>query len=200
MKKLLLVLMAVVLFTACKKEPVEVAGGVTYYFNKYQGDKPDTGAKIYLTKINIDTLVTALSCGQTELLLSQTKEAQEATRELKGTEYYDESVYLAGEDNIKQLQLELTNIAGKYKMDKDTLALRAYLMRNRIFNDKNTVTATVDATGRYSLKIEPGKYNVIAVSNGRNDLNLLESSGSMLIETIEVKDKTGANKDFRFGL
>lgn len=181
-----------------KNKLVDVSGVVTYYFNEYQGDKPDIGAKIYITKKNIDTLMLGLFCARTERLITTIK--RDKNNNLNDVEYYNELANIERDKSIESLQASINRITDEYKMNKDSLLNEAWFLYRRISDDENTFSTTVDAVGRYQLKVTPGKYNIIVISKGRQDLNFLELRGKMIIETLEVKDKIETNKDFRFDL
>ncbi|MFA7082352.1 MAG: hypothetical protein WC135_07045 [Bacteroidales bacterium] len=200
MKKLILLLAVVFLFTSCKKEPVEVSGVITYYVNEYEGDKPDVGAEVYFTKINIDTIVDASIYLGKEELLATIIENVKSVEALKGTKSYNENNLLESQKEIKKIQLSLTEITNKYKMDKDALMDKAYFALTTILKDEKTMSVVADGSGRYSLKVAPEAYNLIVISKGKKGLNLLEIKGKIITLAIELKNKEAFNKDFRFTL
>lgn len=183
MKKtnVLLILFFVSLIVSCKQEPGTIKGVVTYYFNDYQGYKPDIGAKVFVTKINCDTIKEYLSVSKDVAFVDELN----AIRGIKShfSDYLSKIKYYA-KDSIEYDKKEKLANAQFFNATKSVV--------NEIYK------TSVDGTGRYSIDVPPGEYNVIVVSSGRQNLNLLEINGNIKIERTFVKSKITSNTDVVF--
>ncbi len=180
---------------SCKQEPGSVTGVVSFFFNKYQGYKPDIGAKVYITLENCDSIDEYLR-------------ASDAKERIELYKYYIEEFKSYGEKENKQTIDDLNksikeNLAIVNNYAKDTIMFKqneekAYNILYRIITNKNTYKTTVDGIGNFSIDVPPGKYNVLIVSAGRTKANLLEINGQIIIRKIEVKTKAKTNIDVKF--
>lgn len=197
MKKILLVSMIAILAVSCKQEPGTVTGVVTFFFNEYQGYKPDIGAKVYITSENCDSIDNYLSAFQ-------------AKERIQLYNYYIEEYKTIGEsenkesidDLYKSIESEQKTL-NNYAKDSTVFKLneeKAFLKFNKITTNKDIYKTTVDGSGNFTIDVPPGKYNVIIVSVGRTKVNLLEHSGQILIKAIEVKSKEKTSVDAKFEL
>jgi hypothetical protein len=81
---------------------------------------------------------------------------------------------------------ELFNATTPEKFKAIDAGATAYLLR--IKKDPNTLTATVDATGNYSVALAPGRYEIIIQSIGISSYDsTLEKTGVLYTYFIEVK-------------
>lgn len=195
MKKIFLISAIALLAISCKQEPGTVTGVVSYFFNKYQGYKPDIGAKVYVTLENCDSIDDYLR-------------ASEAKANIELNKYYLDEFKSYGEKENKQTIDDLNKtIASELEIvnnyAKDTIAFKqneekAYSILNRITTNKETYKTTVDGVGNFTIDVPPGKYNVLIISVGRTRVNLLEVGGQVIIKSIEVKSKAKTNIDVKF--
>jgi len=195
MKKILLISMIALMAVSCKQEPGTVTGVVSFFFNKYQGYKPDIGAKVYVTLENCDSIDDYLR-------------ASEAKASIELDKYYLEEFKSYGEKENKQtiddLNKSITNkqeIVNNYAKDTTTFKQneeKAYLILIKIKTNKDTYETTVDGVGNFTIDVPPGKYNVLIISVGRTKVNLLEVDGQLIIKSTEVKSKAKTNIDVKF--
>ena len=209
MKKLVLVLaIGLIAFVSysCKREPVEVTGVVTYFFNKAQGDKADIGAKVYLIEGKIDTLSKALQISHFREDIEKAEMSLEDQEVAKNSEYpsvrsyYSEDIVAFSKQTIEDSKEAIKTLLADFKMSEVSLIMKAYSQKSRFLSalNKEVLSSSVDATGRYALKVPKGKYTLVIVSNNREGSGLLEIEGKMFIEEIEIKEPL--QKDVRFGL
>jgi hypothetical protein len=159
----------------------ELKGVVTYYFNQNYGDKPDIGAKIYVRQA--DT---------TNGMRSVINQYQRA-RVCRSLIEYKTQI----ESCTKTLQELNADTDEKFsaldsKVSKDMLQLDIF--------DKSVIKVTADGNGSYSLKLNPGLYELVIVSKGRKGLTVAEALGK--IEQKYFRIEAGESKvvDVRFPL
>lgn len=155
-----------------------IKGVVTYFFNKYQGDKPDLGAQVWL--------------------IDSTK-ANGYNQPLSDTFYYGyfyRNLY-AGARKVPNDVKEQIKKWGVEK-DEDFKSIDERAMRNflNIENNPNLLRTTVDATGRYSFEVQPGTYYIIIKSKGRNGLSITEINGKFYSDKIILI--SGQTKDHSY--
>jgi hypothetical protein len=183
----------VIIFSSCTKDPGKINGVATFFFNKYQGYKPDIGAKVYVTKLNCDSIKDFLFA---EEINSSIEFDKSMIKEYK-------SMSLSGiedlENQLKDSQIRLN----KYAKDSADFRVKEVGISGSLFairTDKNTLKTTVDGVGNYSIEVPPGDYYVIFISSGRKKSNMLESSGNIIVESVKVESKKTANVDAKFEL
>ena len=179
-----------------------VKGVVTYFFNKYQGDKPDLGAKAYLidpkqatlnTK-SIDSFINGkiyirlyneyVDMALTYETMLKKYEGKKRYREEyeEAKKNYDDRVKYRDEffSKMKYYGVETT--------EKFTaLDRRVFEMLLKINNNSTSMT-TIDATGSYSFTTKPGDYYIYIVSKNRTGINLTEISGKIYFKEITLND------------
>jgi len=193
MKRILLISMIALMAISCKQEPGTVTGVVSFFFNKYQGYKPDIGAKVYVTLEDCNSINDYLH-------------AYEAKTTIELDKYYLEEFKSYGEnkqtiDDLKKTISTEQEVLNSYAKDTTTFEQneeKTYNILNRITINKNTYKTTVDGVGNFTIDIPPGKYNVLIISVGRTKVNLLEVGGQIIINSIEVKSKEKTNIDVKF--
>jgi len=149
MKKLLFYLLFTPLFSlAQEKSSATIKGVVTYYFNSYQGDKPDLGAKIYI----VDS--------------SKFKE-------------YDEDL---------SFKYDLAKIKKTSPEDPDFKQIdeRLYTVLYRLEQSAETLSATVDAVGNYSISAPAGTYYLLIQSKGRTGITVTEVKGNIYLTKVRL--------------
>jgi len=124
-----------------------LTGVVTYFFNDNYGDKPDVGAKIIVCKYK-----------EGESFLKQFREYNTARH------YRVMMSYLKKNDTKRHEYLQKLADMGIYtdedfdKLDKDT---SSGLINLTVTESSNFKNLTVDGTGKYSIQLPVGKYEVI---------------------------------------
>ena len=188
-----------------------VSGVITYYFNEYQGNKPDIGSsvtlidsakvknfnfklyenyhygknynKYYFSALEIyDRYQVALK--RTE---GKKKFAEENERFKKGMED-------AKKDMDKHMeQIVLYQSETPEKSAKISTDLYMQLLKL----DDDLPKKTVDANGNYSLNIKPGVYYVLIKSKNRTSkYDILEGDGKIYIKKIKISEND--NKDISY--
>lgn len=195
MKKILLISIIALMAASCTQEPGTVTGVVSFFFNKYQGYKPDIGAKVYVTLENCDSIDDYLR-------------AYDAKTGIELNKYYIEEFKSYGEkenkETIDDLNKSITykqEILNSYAKDTTTFKQneeKAYRILSKITSNKDTYKTTVDGVGNFTIDVPPGKYNVLIISVGRTKVNLLEVGGQLMIKSTEVKSKAKSNIDVKF--
>lgn len=164
----------------------KIEGVVTYFFNKYQGDKPDLGAQVVVidsaharlfdNKV-IDTF--NLATGYRALL----------------KKFSPEDLVKFG--NIPQTLEKLgADTPEKY----DQLASRALRCYFDIDMNKDAQKTVVDGTGKYSFTVAPGKYFILIKSKGRIGLTPVEVTGRVVAAAKNVKANETVNFSHNFTL
>lgn len=152
MKKILLISVIALIALSCKKEPGTVTGVVTYFFNDYQGYKPDLGAKIYLTTDSCDTI-------NEYLRVCKMKDNLEINKSnLKDIQSYKDENDSDVINGIIKSNLADENLIKKYA--KDTTEFKdkegkAFHSLHRIIDNPDTYNTTVDASGIILLMFHP---------------------------------------------
>lgn len=195
MKRVLLITMIALLAISCKQEPGTVTGVVTYFFNEYQGYKPDIGAEVYLTPENCDSINNYLRVSHAKARIESNK------YNLEEFKSYGEKENKEIIDDLNKLIKSDQEIVNSYT--KDTTIFNqneneAFRKLHIIKTNKDTYKTTVDGVGNFTIDVPPGKYNAIIISVGRTKVNLLEVHGQIIIKSIEVKSKEKTNIDSKF--
>jgi len=195
MKRILFISMIALMAISCKQEPGTVTGVVSFFFNKYQGYKPDIGAKVYVTLEDCNKINDYLHAYEAKTTIELDKyylEEFKSYREKENKQTID--------DLKKTISTEL-KVLNSYAKDTTTFEQneeKAYNILSIITTNKNTYKTTVDGVGNFTLDVPPGKYNVLIISVGRTKVSLLEASGQIIIKSIEVKSKEKTNIDVKF--
>ena len=199
------------MFLSCKKTG-SISGVATYYFNETQGDKPDVGAKVYLTKENVDSVKYLLeayslkddieryklyitSCR--DLIDICEKNINSARRNNDEIQKYRDEISKT-EKEKRDLEAKIEKLETELKegiCDSELDIIGNYM--DIITSDKTKQT-TVDGAGNYSFpQVEIGDYFIIFTSNGIQKPNRL---GNVKIREVKVEPKTNTNEDVRFDL
>ncbi len=217
-KKIILITFAFLLSLKSMSQKSIVSGTVTYFFNDYQGDKPDIGSKVFIfpsTMLNTKTLYDSLV---KEYDLKSIKNSQEyiiSSKKIRLQEYLKHKKKYSAE--IKEIEQEILDYSNRYNSNLDSIKkygfdksektedmdTRFYLSIMPIEVDDNTKltkTTTVDATGRFTIKITPGKYFVFIRSNNRKGLKLSTVSGKCYLKLIDISENDEISIDHKFEL
>jgi len=192
-----------------------VKGVVTYFFNEYQGDKPDLGAKVYLIEkkdasfINkkvIDSFLDGkfyrrlyfdyvrFATTYEEIMKRYEGKKKYKTEYDEAKKKYDD-VVKERDEHFDRMKLFGSETKEKF----DSLDLRVATMISMI-GDKNSSVLTVDATGGYSFNVKSGNYFVYIVSRNRKSLSASEVVGKIFLKEIEVKDNQTIDVSTNFDL
>jgi len=215
MKKLLFVL-SLLIASVSFAQTSSIGGVVTYFFNDYQGDKPDIGAKVYIInkefapdfKIN---LAYNFSRGKTYRNLYATYlnwylEKNEAAKKYEGKkrhkEKYDKLMRVADEYKSKadELYSTLVDIGVETKEKFDALNDSLFKPLVLIRYNENTSVKTIGSTGEFSINVLAGTYYVYIVSNNRKTMNTNEINGNIHVEEITVKENQSKDVSYNFDI
>ncbi|MEA9413724.1 hypothetical protein [Flavobacterium sp. PL02] len=207
MKKLLftILLLNISLFSFSQ---TSISGVVTYYFNQYQGNKPDVGASVIIidstkTKSFDYKLYENYHYGKSyqniyfssqlryEKYLAAFKKTEGKKKYLEDNETFRKGMEDAKKDMENQMkQIALYNHETPEKSAKNSTDLYMQLLKL----DDDLPKRTVDGTGHYNLNINPGVYYIYIKSKNRtNRLDILELDGKIYIKKIKIAENE--NKD-----
>jgi hypothetical protein len=156
-----------------------IKGVVTFFFNKYQGDKPDIGSDVWI----VDSA------------------AEKKYNEKLADSFYYANFYRGLKSSYKSMgqapPQEVLNGIQQFGGNDDDLFKaidsRNYSQFAAVKLNDDTPHSTVDASGTYSFQVKPGVYYVIIKSHNRTGLTMCEISGKMYYAKVKVK--TGQQKD-----
>jgi hypothetical protein len=179
----------------------EVTGVVTYFFNDYQGDKPDLGAMVYLLDsvkaINLnhrtyDTL--SMASLYATMVLSNQKIANDWAA--LGKKKYAEKI-----KKFEDKAAENYETGKKWGIDRiKEIDLRFATMMIKV-TPNDYPNKTVDASGTYKFSnVEPGTYYIYMISNGRKGMLVSNIRGKIFLKKILVKDNQSVNVSHNFYL
>lgn len=196
------------IFSLFNYSQTSLSGVISYYFNEYQGNKPDLGASVTLidsAKVkNFDfTLYEKYHYGKFyqkmyfsaleryESYSQAYKKTEGKKKMLEQNETFKKEIEDAQKDmerhqkQIEFYQYETTEKAAKISMN-------LYLQLLKL--DDDLPKKTVDANGNYSLVVKPGIYYVLIKSKNRtNSYDFIESNGKIYIKKIKISENE--NKD-----
>jgi hypothetical protein len=184
----------------------KITGVVTYYFNEYQGDKPDIGASIYVldsTKSDFDyELYNRFNNAQFKrsLLLSYKKMLEE--NESYIATYGNKKKYAASvsskekrnedyKNTIENLTIDLLELNADTEVKFEELdSIHADMMFGATNTDKldNIIKRTVDGAGNYSVEVNPGTYYVFMRSNNRRGITVSQALGKIYCKKLTIKE------------
>lgn len=187
MKKLLLAMFLIPgICKAQTKGTSTIRGVVTFFFNKYQGDKPDIGAEVF-----------ALDSSAANKFNPSTVDS-----------FHYASVYRGISASYKnmnspvpsQVQDELKKYNAEDEQYFKALDLRDYEQFLRVSQAEEVYQAVVDGTGSYSISLPPGAYYVFIKSHGRTSMSVSEYKGMLAFKKIKVKADQSINFSTKFDL
>lgn len=204
MKSIIFVL-TVLLFNFSIAQTSEIRGVVTYFFNEYQGDKPDMGAKVYV----IDSLANPdfdyklfynfdygkSYRGYYSNFINKYEVYDGYAKKYEGKKKYktkyDEYLKLAAENKVfadnALLQMETFGVDTEEKYtnmcSKIFMVFTSFMNPNGVKKE----TRTVDGSGNYSLKLASGTYYVLIKSKNRTGLNIAEMDGDVYSKKVKLK-------------
>lgn len=172
------------LFTFAQTKTCTLHGVVTYYFNEYQGDKPDIGASVAVV---------------------DSANANNFSQALADTFYYA-NFYLGLRTEYKNMnQSEPHDIAKKMSeygiskdADFDSIDHRNGRQTLDLSVNGHSRNTTVDASGNYSMSLPPGTYYILIQSNNRRGRNFTEVTGKLRTRKVRLTDSEEMNFSCKF--
>lgn len=191
-------------YSQCK-----VKGVVSYFFNKYQGDKPDLGAVVYvvdsaLVKNYDENLNHNFSQAKTyktiyenytKLSADLEKNAKVYEKRKRLKTYYDQML-----DKVKEYKKESDDAYEKLKSFNAETDEKFKQLDDSNFSNLIKVTMSnkaketvVDGSGNYEIDLNTGTYYVVIKSKNRNSISTSEAlgktfSGKAILKTGDVKN------------
>jgi hypothetical protein len=164
----------------------KIKGVITYYFNRYQGYKPDLGAVVYAckTKVDIGKCVDIVNEKEIDDFI-KTFYMYNFARILREIMVLDRSLAEKRQETLKKLGADTEE--GWSKLQSQGLKVLWDLEANRIPSEK----ATVGGDGTFSIELPPGNYFVIIKSKNRN------SEDAWKAVKIEGNETVDVSKEFR---
>lgn len=190
-----------------------VSGVITYYFNQYQGNKPDLGASVTLidsAKVkNFDyKLYENFHYGKfyQKMYFSALERFEKYSDAYKKTEgkkkmvEQNETFKKGMEDAKKDIESHMKQIAIYQSETPEKAAkISTDLYMQLLKLDDDLPKKTVDANGNYSLNAKPGVYYVLVKSKNRtSSYDILESSGKIYIKKIKVSENDNKDLSYNF--
>lgn len=192
-----------------------VSGVVTYFYNDYQGNKPDVGARVYLIDTSIVTGFNASTIDTFRLVNS-------TLYMLNNIEYsYNNYVALCkqyeGKKRYKDLYAEYSQKVEFFKEQKEAMRFSLSTLKcasdedfksldKRVWEILNLVTEdnskmrTVDGSGNYSITVKPGTYFVYIKSKNRTAINFSEVMGKIYCKKVKVSEGDVKDVSYNFDL
>ncbi len=161
-------------------QKANLKGVITYFFNNNFGDKPDVGAKIYIRKTD--------TTDEKRSYIYNYERAKVCRDLIKMNEV------------VESCKKTLKEIGVETDIDFDNLNFKVLDEFREMNNNESVKKVTADGNGNYSISVEPGLYEVIYVSKGRNDLTLAEVNGQIDTKIITLKAGDDITKDNRFNM
>ncbi len=211
--KLLFILLFLPFFSIAQK--TELNGVVTYFFNDYQGNKPDIGAKVYLIdsssnpSFDFQAIYDFKYGSFYRYLYSRYLEIEKVNENII-KEYGKKKLYKQIVDDSKLKAEEARSKAkGHYsEMEKygvenkekfDSLDKKCTLMIYKM-EQNNPIIKTVNGIGSYNFNISPGVYYVLIISKNRVAINMTESTGRVYCEKLRIKENESKDISYNFEL
>ncbi|MCU4190077.1 hypothetical protein M9Q43_13020 [Flavobacterium sp. HXWNR29] len=202
-------------FSILSYSQTSVSGVVTYYFNEYQGNKPDLGASVTLidsAKVkNFDyKLYEKFYYGKfyQKMYFSSLERYEKYSAAYKKTEgkkkmaEQSETFKKGMEDAQKDMERHMKELV---KYDSETpekaakISTELYMQLLKL--DDDLPKKTVDANGNYSLNAKPGVYYVLIKSKNRTgSYDILESDGKIYIKKVKISENDNKDVSYNFEL
>lgn len=176
LKKIILILVVITstLITDAQTTTCKVQGVVRYYFNDYQGYKPDLGAEIYIVpKKEKDTIPHYKNWVEYEELINKKISYLKYHEYLPKIEAERFSGYKEAYDSL------ITN--NSFICLSDRIAIEDRLAK---------FTVIIDASGLYSIQLPYGTYYFLFKSKNRTRGSVLEFQNRYYIKEIKIDKPT----------
>lgn len=192
----------------------KISGVITYYFNEYQGNKPDIGASVILIDSSKATnfnykIYENFHYGKAyqKLYFSALERYENYTSilaKLKKGKKYDadrEKMNVGIADAQKDMDKYAKEMA-RYEFDSAEKSAKTGvdLALQLLKLDEDLPKKTVDSNGNYSMNIKPGVYYVYIKSKNRTSLLMPESDGNVYIKKVRIAENTDKDVSHNFEL
>jgi len=189
-----------------------ITGVVTYFFNKYQGNKPDIGAEVFILdsiqnpEFDYDLYLKfhnaqfyrslyssylVLRAQDDELLkFYGNKKRYAAQIEAKEKDRADVQKY------IDEYYAKMIKYDAETKEKFDTIDKTNFDTYYKVIHKDIVTVKAIGANGDYSVRVKPGVYYVFIRSKNRTGLNSSEMLGKIYCKKINIKD--GQSKDVSY--
>jgi len=205
MKTLLLITLCFLFnFIPSFSQNSKIEGVVTYFFNKYQGDKPDIGAKVYL----VDSIQNpdfdfnlykkflkaksnrSMFISYSNLYSSYQELAAKYEGKKRYVNEYNDYIKKRDEDKEEAEKYYKEIINDGVETDEkfgtfDNLTFSSYYPA---IHKDNIIVKTIGANGDYSIPVNHGTYYVFIVSGNRTGLTRSEILGKIYCSKVVVKE------------
>lgn len=201
------------------KDPVEtyfatsiIKGVVTYYFNKYQGDKPDLGATVVVVDSaqvkNFDYQLwknyhfASSYRNIYEMTKTRYDNCSFLYKKSKGSE---KEKYKADMENAQQDLDKYSKELEKYNAETDekfkNIDKELFPTLFQFQNGKEPfIETTIDNNGNYSINVPAGVYYVYIKSKNRKGYTITDVSGKTYIDKVKVAKNQNKNVSHNFTL
>lgn len=203
MKKLILIL--ALLSISLGHSQAKIKGVVTYFFNDYQGNKPDLGATIVVVdtsqvkKFDYQLWNKYKNAKLYRHMYSNYKKIYDGYEHMynetlnKKKRKEENEKYKAQMDDAQKYMNEYSKTLEKYDSETDE---KFKNIDNSLFPmffpfltaEDPFIKTTVDGSGNYSINVKPGVYYVYIKSKNRTGLTVTDALGITYLEKITVKD------------
>jgi hypothetical protein len=161
----------------------ELKGVVTYYFNRNIGDKPDVGSTVIIHKTD------------------SINGSKSAIGDYQNAQLYRSLIALGAKSKDDEYNKKLKELNADTKegfKQLDEKSFKEYLgLKNP---EKKSLELTVDGSGNYSVKLEPGIYEVVIISKGRSGSTMSELLGKIYRKLVTIKSGEVCTLDNSFGV
>lgn len=196
----------------------EIKGVVTYYFNEYQGDKPDLGAKVFVLDSikNPDfnyELMYNFDYGKSyrnyySIFYSRYEEYDVLAKKYEGKkkhkEKFDEYRKYADENKVSAddvfLKMERFGVETEKKFSEMCSAVFDVFLNIETLKKLKAEKITIDANGSYRFELSPGTYYVLIKSKNRKGYNVAEIDGDVYFKKIKLKENESFDVSHNFEL
>lgn len=200
-------------FSLLNYSQTTVSGVVTYYFNQYQGNKPDLGASVTLidsaTIKNFDyNLYEKFHYGKfyQKMYFSALERYERYAEAYKKTEGKKKMVeqnetFKKGMNDAQKDMDRHTKQSISYESETPEKAAKIstnlYMQLTQLSD--NLPKKTVDSNGNYSINAKPGVYYVLIKSKNRTSpYDILEISGKIYMTKIKISENDNKDVSYNF--
>ncbi|MBO6117998.1 MAG: hypothetical protein J6P44_05580 [Bacteroidales bacterium] len=163
-----------------KAEPVEVSGVVTGNY-----DKPFVGAQVYLApatdSINVEMVKDAIKL---EIFLGKQEDA---------TNMYAKFGSIDWKETVDKFTNKMSEIEDTYQLSYEDIIAKAQESVDKVKNNPKVYSATVDASGKFSIKAKPGKYYLLVLTKDKKWHDNSGDNPSLSIENFNRFDLSETN-------
>lgn len=191
-----------------------ISGVVTYYFNEYQGNKPDIGASVILIdSANVKNFdyklyenyhygkfyqkMYFLTFERYEKYSAAYKKTEGKKKLAVDNEKFRKGMEDAQKDMDRTLeQMKLYQFETIEKSAKISVDL--YMQLSNLGDD--LPKKTVDSNGNYSINTKPGVYYVFIKSKNRTSIDVTEMDGKIYIKKYKIIENENKDASYNFEL